>query len=228
MATLLLVEDDPRIQGALQRSLTARGHVVECAGTGRQGLERALHGGPDLVVLDLGLPDIDGGQLLRMLRAVSRVPVIVATARDDDRSAVDLLEHGADDYLVKPFTAANLNARIEAVLRRVAAGPADTPLVVGDLVVDPRGRTARLGPRTLDLRPREFELLTFLARRPGVVVSRREIMAEVWHLPFGGADKTVDVHVSWLRHKLGESAVSPRFIHTVRNVGIKLVEPPAA
>ena len=99
MATLLLVEDDPRIQSALRRSLAARGHVVECVGTGRQGLERALHGGPDLVVLDLGLPDIDGGQLLRMLRAVSRVQVIEATAHDDHTSAVGLHEHGADDSL---------------------------------------------------------------------------------------------------------------------------------
>jgi DNA-binding response OmpR family regulator len=113
------------------------------------------------------------------------------------------------------------------VLRRAEAGTPDQPLVIGSLTVDRRARTARLDGRLLDLRPREFELLAFLASRPGAVVSRREIMAEVWHLPYGGADKTVDVHVSWLRRKLGESAVNPRFIQTVRNVGIKLVEPAA-
>ena len=227
MASLLLVEDDTRIRGALLRSLTARGHAVAWTATGRSGLEHALDEGLDLVVLDLGLPDIDGAQLLRMLRAVSSVPVIVATARDDDASIVDLLEHGADDYVVKPFTANHLNARITAVLRRTEPTPREQFLVVGELSIDLRGRTARLAGRRLDLRPREFELLAFLAARPGVVVSRREIMAEVWHLPYGGADKTVDVHVSWLRRKLGESATNPRLIRTVRSVGIKLVEPSA-
>jgi DNA-binding response OmpR family regulator len=227
MASLLLVEDDTRIRGALLRSLTARGHAVAWTATGRAGLEQALDGRPDLVVLDLGLPDIDGAQLLRMLRAVSSVPVIVATARDDDASVVDLLEHGADDYVVKPFSSATLGARITAVLRRAETGNSDQRLVVGELSIDLGGRTARLGGRLLDLRPREFELLAFLASRPGVVVSRREIMAEVWHLPYGGADKTVDVHVSWLRRKLGESATKPRLIRTVRSVGIKLVEPSA-
>jgi DNA-binding response OmpR family regulator len=228
MASLLLVEDDAWSGSALLRSLAARGHTVAWATTGRSGLQRALEDGIDLVVLDLGLPDIDGASMLRMLRAVSRVPVIVVTARDDEESVVDLLEHGADDYVIKPFTAANLNARITAVLRRAGATAPDQPLVVGDLVVDLRAHTVELGGRLLDLRPREFELLAFLASRPGVVVSRREIMAEVWHLPSGGADKTVDAHLSWLRHKLGESANEPRLIRTVRNVGIKLVEPTAA
>lgn len=226
MASLLLVEDDTRIRCALLRALSERGHAVTWTATGRSGLEQAIEGRHDLVVLDLGLPDIDGAQLLRMLRAVSSIPVIVTTARDDDASVVDLLEHGADDYVVKPFSSSTLGARIAAVLRRSDAGTREEVLHVGTLTVDLAGRTARLGGRLLDLRPREFELLAFLAGRPGVVVSRREIMAEVWHLPYGGADKTVDVHVSWLRRKLGESASNPRLIHTVRNVGVKLV--PAA
>lgn len=222
MATLLVVEDDACIRGSLLRSLAAQGHAVSWAATGREGLQQAVDERPDLVVLDLGLPDLDGSQLLRMLRAVSGVPVIVATARDDDHSVVDLLEHGADDYVVKPYTAAALGARVTAVLRRTRGGTAARPVVVGDLTVDRRSRTAQLGGRRISLRPREFELLAFLADRPGTVVSRREIMAEVWNLPYGGADKTVDVHVSWLRRKLGESASQPRLIHTVRNVGIKL------
>ncbi|MDF2093365.1 response regulator transcription factor [Knoellia sp. 3-2P3] len=228
MASLLLVEDDARFGSALLRALAARGHTVAWAATGRSGLQRALEDGLDLVVLDLGLPDIDGAPMLRMLRAVSRVPVIVVTARDDDESVVDLLEHGADDYVIKPFTAAHLSARITAVLRRAGAATPDQRLVVGDLVVDLRAHTVELGGHLLDLRPREFELLAFLASRPGVVVSRREIMAQVWHLPCGGADKTVDAHLSWLRRKLGESADEPRLIRTVRNVGVKLVEPTAA
>jgi DNA-binding response OmpR family regulator len=225
MASLLLVEDDDRIRSALVRSLSTQGHAVTCATTGRAGLDQALADRPDLVVLDLGLPDIDGGKLLRMLRAVSTVPVIIATARDDDDQVVALLEAGADDYVVKPFTAQTLGARIGAVLRRSDPSTPEAPVVVGDLTVDLRGRTASLAGRALDLRPREFELLAFLACRPGEVISRRTIMAEVWNLPYGGADKTVDVHVSWLRRKLGESAMEPRLIHTVRNVGIKLDDP---
>jgi DNA-binding response OmpR family regulator len=227
MASLLVVEDDACIRRSLLRSLTAQGHAVSWAATGHEGLQRAIEDRPDLVLLDLGLPDLDGAQLLRMLRAVSGVAVIVATARDDDGSVVDLLEHGADDYVIKPFTAASLGARVNAVLRRTLTGATAAPVVVGDLTVDRRSRTAQLGGRRIHLRPREFELLAFLADRPGTVVSRREIMAEVWNLPCGGADKTVDVHLSWLRHKLGESASQPRLIHTVRNVGIKLDHPAA-
>ena len=226
MASLLLVEDDSRIRSALLRSLAGQGHAVSWAATGRAGLRLALEERPDLVLLDLGLPDLDGAQLLRMLRAVSSVPLIVATARDDDESVIDLLDHGADDYVVKPFTSAALGARVNAVLRRASGTGPTAPVVVGELTVDRRRRTVHLGGRLVDLRPREFELLAFLADRPGTVVSRRQIMAEVWDLPYGGADKTVDVHVSWLRRKLGESASRPRFIHTVRNVGIKLDHAP--
>jgi DNA-binding response OmpR family regulator len=189
------------------------------------GLQHAIDERPDLVVLDLGLPDMDGTQMLTMLRAVSAVPVIVATARDDDRSTVAALDAGADDYVVKPFSADQLDARIRAVLRRSAAGQgAVTTLTVGGLVVDLRSRTAALDGRSLDLRPREFDLLAYLAARPGEVVSKRTLLAEVWLSPFGGADKTVDVHLSWLRRKLGETAAEPRLLHSVRGVGVKLVE----
>ncbi len=226
VSLLLLIEDDVRIRSALTRSLTERGHAVTSAPNGMTGLQQAVDQPPDLIVLDLGLPDVDGAQLLRMLRSVSKVPVIVATARDDDAVVVDALNAGADDYIVKPFSADTLDARIRAVLRRssVATQHAD-PLVVGELSVDPRTRTAILAGRILDLRPREFDLLAFLAARPGEVVSKRTLMAEVWQAPYGGADKTVDVHLSWLRNKLGESATEPRMLHTVRGVGVKLVAP---
>jgi DNA-binding response OmpR family regulator len=223
---LLLVEDDPRIRTALLRALDERGHAVASQPTGMAGLKHAVDDPPDLVVLDLGLPDVDGIALLRMLRSVSQVPVIVATARDDDRAVVAALDAGADDYVVKPFSADQLDARIRAVLRRTSTAGADaTPYVVGELVVDPRARTAVLAGTLLDLRPREFDLLAYLAARPGEVVSKRTLLAEVWQSPYGGADKTVDVHLSWLRRKLGESASEPRLLHTVRGVGVKLVEP---
>ncbi len=225
MAVILLVEDDPRIRTALTRALTQRGHAVASEPTGLSALRRVVEEPPDLVVLDLGLPDVDGITLLRMLRPVSSVPVIVATARDDDTVTVAALDAGADDYLVKPFSAEQLDARIRAVLRRSA--PAEpTVLEVGGVTVDVRTRTAVLDGRELELRPREFDLLAYLAARPGEVVTKRTLLADVWQSPYGGADKTVDVHLSWLRRKLGETAAEPRMLHSVRGVGVKLVPAP--
>jgi DNA-binding response OmpR family regulator len=222
VAVLLIVEDDLRIRTALTRALTERRHAVASLPAGMPALQRVIDDPPDLVVLDLGLPDVDGIQLLRMLRPVSAVPVIVATARDDDGATVAALNAGADDYLVKPFSAEQLDARIRAVLRR-SATPETTRLEVGDLVVDVRARTAVLAGRLLELRPREFDLLAYLAARPGEVVTKRTLLADVWQSPYGGADKTVDVHLSWLRRKLGETAAEPRMLHSVRGVGVKLV-----
>ena len=222
---LLLIEDDPRIRTALTRALTDRGHAVSSEPAGMRGLQRVLDDPPDLLVLDLGLPDVDGIQLLRMLRPVSKVPGIVATARDDDAATVAAMNAGADDYVVKPFSAEQLDARIRAVLRRTAGEAPVTRLEVGELVVDTRTRTVQLGGATLDLRPREFDLLAYLAARPGEVVSKRTLLAEVWQQPMGGADKTVDVHLSWLRRKLGETASEPRLLQSVRGVGVKLVDP---
>lgn len=225
MALVLVIEDDQAIRSAVIRSLGERGHVVTSAPDAMQGLREAVATRPDLVLLDLGLPDLDGIELLRMLRAVSSVPVIVATARDDDASVVKALDSGADDYVVKPFTAATLDARIRAVLRRALTPDADPVLVVGGLAIDTRSRTVTLDEVPLELSPREFDLLAYLAARPGQVVTKRELLTEVWRLPFGGADKTVDVHLSWLRRKLGETAQEPRFLVSVRGVGVKLVEP---
>ena len=227
MAEILVVEDDERIRTALIRALRERGHAVTSAATALAGLRQAVEERPDLVVLDLGLPDLDGRELLRMLRAVSSVPVIVATARDDDESVVQALDAGADDYVLKPFQSAQLEARIRAVLRR-AAGAADAataPVTVGDLVVDPRSRRVTLAGDPVELSPKEFDLLAYLAARAGTVVAKRELLSEVWQLPYGGADKTVDVHLSWLRRKLGESAAEPRLLQTVRGVGVRLAEP---
>ena len=227
MAQLLVVEDDERIRSAMIRALRERGHSVSSAGTALAGLKQAVDERPDLVVLDLGLPDLDGRELLKMLRAVSTVPVIVATARDDDDSIVAALDAGADDYVLKPFQAGQLEARIRAVLRR-AAGVTDAalaPVTIGDLTVDPRSRRVTLAGQVIELSPKEFDLLAHLAARAGTVVSKRELLSEVWQLPYGGSDKTVDVHLSWLRRKLGESAAEPRLLQTVRGVGVRLAEP---
>jgi DNA-binding response OmpR family regulator len=223
VAQLLIVEDDERIRTALIRALRERGHAVSSAGTAMTGLRQAVDERPDLVVLDLGLPDLDGAELLRMLRAVSSVPVIVATARDDDGSVVRALDAGADDYVLKPFSTEQLEARIRAVLRRSAAADAAAPLAVGELTVDPRSRRVSYAGRSVELAPKEFDLLAHLAAHAGAVVSKRELLAEVWQLPYGGSDKTVDVHLSWLRRKLGEDGA--RLLQTVRGVGVRLAEP---
>ncbi|MET9247094.1 response regulator transcription factor [Nonomuraea sp. NPDC003709] len=225
MADILLIEDDVAIRTALSRGLRELGHAVSSSPTALEGLRLAVQDRPDLIVLDLGLPDLDGVELLRMLRAVSRVPVIVATARDGDAEMVPVLDAGADDYVVKPYSAAQLDARVRAVLRRAGGSAPEPALAVGALRVDPRARTATLDGTALDLTPREFDVLHYLAARPGEVVTKRELLTEVWQLPYGGADKTVDVHLSWLRRKLGETAAEPRYLHTVRGVGVKLVEP---
>ncbi|HEY8457364.1 MAG TPA: response regulator transcription factor [Actinopolymorphaceae bacterium] len=228
MAFVLLVEDDPAIRISLTRALGAKGHTIASVPHGGGALSTVLRKQPDLVVLDLGLPDMDGRDVLTMLRGVSDVPVIVATARDDEQEIIRLLDAGADDYVVKPFGASQLDARIRAVLRRTSEAGPPAPLVVGELSIDARTREARLAGRLLDLKPKEFDLLLFLAENQGTVVSKRDLLIEVWHQPYGGADKTVDVHLSWLRRKLGETAAEPRYLHTVRGVGVKLAPPEEA
>jgi DNA-binding response OmpR family regulator len=226
MAQLLLVEDDAAIRGGLIRALTEHGHAVSSTPMAMEALRLVVDTPPDLVILDLGLPDLDGYEALRMIRAISKVPVVVATARDDEQDIVKVLNAGADDYLVKPFGASQIEARVRAVLRRVATDERRTePIVVGGLRLDGDAHEATLEHRELELSRREFELLHYLAMRAGQVVTKRELLTNVWRLPYGGADKTVDVHVSWLRRKLGENAQRPRYLHTVRGVGVKLSAP---
>ncbi|MCL2554974.1 MAG: response regulator transcription factor [Actinomycetia bacterium] len=249
MASVLVIEDDPVIRSSLLEALTAFGHVVRSAADGFGGLREVTQTRFDAVVLDLGLPDLDGRDALRMLRGISQVPVLVATARDDENEIIRLLDAGADDYLVKPFSGGQLQARLSAVLRRTqrpepyrqplpggpaavrgAAGPVlppsvrAAPLRVGELDIDVRARTAALAGRELDLTRREFDLLAYLGQRAGAVVSKQELLAEVWREPYVD-DQTVHVHLSALRRKLGEQAARPRYLHTVRGVGFKLVAP---
>ena len=222
---MLIIEDDATIRTALVRALTARSHSTMTSPTAMDGLQSLVAHRPDVVLLDLGLPDLDGASLLAMIRSVSDVPVIVVSARDDGDGIVAVLDAGADDYLVKPFAVDQLDARIRAVLRRAEQAVVTGPVVVGGLVIDARSRAVALDGGTLDLSPKEFDLLYYLAERAGEVISKRELLAEVWHQPYGGADRTVDVHLHWLRRKLGETAEAPRYLHRVRGVGLRLVAP---
>jgi DNA-binding response OmpR family regulator len=227
MPAVLLVEDDSIIRSALVKALTRAGHAVSSVGTAMEGLREVAQRRPDIVVLDLGLPDVDGAAALRMMRGDSDVPVIVATARSGEANVIRLLNAGADDYVIKPFSGEHLLARIAAVLRRRGlTGPAPKQrLDIGPLSLDLAKRIARLDGVPLDLTRKEFDLLAYLAARPDQVVSRQELIEEVWRQPYRGAEQTVDVHVSWLRRKLGETAAEPRLLRVVRGVGIMLVTP---
>jgi DNA-binding response OmpR family regulator len=227
MVQVLLVEDDAAIRSALTRALREQGHSVASVGAGMAALSAVVEQKPDVVLLDLGLPDIDGADVLSMLRAISDVPVIVATARDDETEMVRLLDLGADDYVIKPFTATQVTARIRAVLRRMGRTDEDPVVNVGGLSIDTRSYEVTVDGRPVELARKEFELLLVLARRAGEVVTKRDLLAEVWQLACGGSDRTVDVHLSWLRRKLGESAREPRYLHSVRGVGVRLVAPDA-
>jgi DNA-binding response OmpR family regulator len=224
----MVVEDDGAIRQALTRGLSSLGHVVTSVAQGADAVAAFAAAPVDVVVLDLGLPDMEGESVLGVVRALGDVPVIVATARDDDREVVRLLDAGADDYLIKPFSVAQMDARIRAVLRR-SAQPQDASAVVqvGEIRLDARAREATLAGQPLELSRLEFDLLHHLMQRPGEVVTKPALLAEVWRQPWGGADRTVDVHLSWLRRKLGETAAEPRYLVSVRGVGVKLVDPGA-
>lgn len=214
-----MVEDDDGIATPLVAGLRREGFEVERAATGAAALAA---GEPDLVLLDLRLPDIDGYEVARRIRARSRVPIIMVTARGEEVDRVVGLEIGADDYVIKPFGMRELIARINAVMRRVGEAPAsgepDLVATVGPLEIDRRRHEARLDGAALALTPKEYALLELLARDPGASVDRRRILEEVWGTRWAGPSKTIDVHVSSLRRKLGD----PGWIETVRGVGFRL------
>ena len=224
MTSILAIEDDPSIRAALERGLADRGHTVQTAATGIAGLEAVLGDRPDLVLLDLGLPDVDGLTIIGMIRAASAVPIIVITAVDDDPTMVQALDSGADDYVLKPFGLDVVTARIRDGMRRAQGRPTVEPIRVGELLIHEPTRTATLAGEQLDLARREFALLLALAARAGEVISKRTLLAEVWQQD-GGSDRTVDVHLSWLRRKLGETAAQPRYIESVRGGGVRLGDP---
>jgi DNA-binding response OmpR family regulator len=222
---LLLVEDDDRLRQAVSADLVRRGYQVLAVPTALEALRAVAQQAPDLVVLDLGLPDLDGAQALQMIRGISLVPVLVATARDAEQEVIAVLNAGADDYLVKPFSAEHLEARVEGLLRRAGEENRDDLLTVGGLTLRRRTRQVTLDGTAVELTPREFELLAHLMSRPGEVVSRRDLLQHVWQNP-DGDEKIIDAQLSWLRRKLGDRAAQPRYLHTVRGVGVRLDAPP--
>lgn len=220
---IVLVEDDEGIARPLASALRGAGYEVEHVVTGRAALN-AVTSRTDAVVLDLGLPDVDGVEVCRRLRAVhgEDLPILVLTARTSEMDVVVGLDAGADDYVTKPFRLAELQARLRALLRRVrATAPTPDVIEVQDVRVEPRPRRVHVAGRELDLTPKEFDLLLLLVESAGAVVGRDEIMRQVWDENYVGSTKTLDVHVSALRRKLGDDPAEPRYVTTVRGVGLR-------
>ena len=214
---VLVIEDDDDIADVLRRSLRQEGHEVRTAADGEDALRQAMEFVPDLVVLDLGLPKLDGVEVCRQIRSGGDVPILILTARSDTGDRVEGLDAGADDYLVKPFERAELLARMRALLRR--RPPRGTAsLTVGDLVLNPGTREVTRGERTLDLTNREFELLEFLMRNERLVISRERLLEEVWGYDPTSMTNTIDVFISNLRRKLEEGG-EERILHTKRGAG---------
>jgi two-component system alkaline phosphatase synthesis response regulator PhoP len=224
MKTILVVDDERNIVELVRLYLEKEGYSVVAASDGEQALVQFDRADPDLVVLDLMLPKMDGFEVCRELRRRSDVPILMLTARSEDVDAIVGLELGADDYVTKPFNPRALVARVKAILRRTSATSRGTrPISVGNLRIDPRRRQAVVGNRQLDLRAREFDLLFALARDPGVVLTRDSLLEDVWGTDFPGETRTVDVHVAEVRKKLGDDGPQ---VETVRGVGYRLVPPP--
>jgi two-component system response regulator RegX3 len=224
---ILLVEDETSISEPLEAALRREGFDVVVAGTAAAGLEAFRARPPDLVLLDVMLPDGDGRDVLRDLRHSSPTPVMMLTARGEEMDRVLGLELGADDYVTKPFSAAELVARVRAVLRRSAAAPtaARAPLQVGDVTMDVDTHRVTRGGEQVELTVKEFELLRVLLENAGRLVRREALVAEVWDPNWFGSTKTVDVHVSSLRKKLGDDPAAARYLHTVRGIGFRFASP---
>jgi DNA-binding response OmpR family regulator len=222
MTRVLLAEDDAAISEPLARALRREGYVVEVREDGPGALDAGLKDGIDLVVLDLGLPGTDGLEVCRRLRNEGRTfPVLVLTARADEVDTVVGLDAGADDYVTKPFRLAELLARVRALLRRgVAVEPAPPPATHG-VRIDVDSHRVWMGEEELQLTAKEFDLLRVLVRDAGRVVTRDQLMREVWDTTWWSSTKTLDMHISWLRKKLGDDAANPRYIATVRGVGFR-------
>src|SRR5215208_953778 len=225
--TILMVEDEQSITEPLSEALAREGFDTQVAGTAARAVELAGRVEPDLVLLDVMLPDGSGYDVCRELRAASAVPIIMLTARGEETDRIVGLELGADDYIVKPFSAREVVARIRAVLRRAGdhGAPSNEPIAVGPLELDRAKRAAALDGRELDLTRKEYELLELLMSEAGAVVTRERLIDEVWDVNWFGSTKTLDVHVSGLRKKLGDDSAAPRYIHTVRGVGFMFAAP---
>ena len=246
-ATILVVDDEATLRETVAYNLKREGYAVEQAADGPSALAAARRHLPDLVVLDIMLPGMDGLQVCRTLRAESVVPILVLSAKGEEIDRIVGLEVGADDYLTKPFAMRELLARVKAMLRRSRmpgmdgnlAGNGDTApgaaparshsaIVAGDLTIDSARRQATLAGSTVALKPKEFDLLAYFARHPGIVLTRDALLREVWGYDYPVDTRTVDVHIRWLRQKLEADPANPRRIETVRGYGYRFVADPAA
>ena len=227
MARILVIEDDQRIRALVCDYLAGEGYTVTSESTGLEGLQAITAEAPDLLVLDLGLPDLEGLDLLKMVGSVADIPVLVLTAREDEATILAAFDGGADDYVVKPVSGPQLSARVGALLRRGATDKAEV-LRVGGLEVRPGPREATLDGHPLVLTTKEFDLLAYLVARPGTVIPKEDLHAAVWKAPAGTEGRTVDVHLSTIRKKLGEKPDDERrYLHTVIGAGVRLVNPGA-
>jgi DNA-binding response OmpR family regulator len=220
VAMVLLVEDDPSVREGLQLALRRQGHDVHAAGSGEDGVEQLRTRRPDIVVLDIMLPGIDGFETCRRMRAIAEVPIIMLTARGDDFDVVAGLEAGADDYVVKPIEPRVLDARIRAVLRRTVSEPS-TSERHGDLVIDRAGLEVTKNETKVGLTPTELKLLLELSRTPGRVLSRQQILEAVWEHDYLGDSRLVDACVQRLRAKIEDTPSDPKYVHTVRGFGYR-------
>lgn len=229
---ILVVDDEVSLQETVAYSLKKEGYTVEIAGDGNKGLELARSSKPDLIILDVMLPGMDGFEVCRTLRHETNIPVLMLTARDDEIDRVVGLEVGADDYLAKPFSMRELIARVKALLRRVRLmrEEADTNtregfqpkmMTFGNLVIDMTRREVRLNGQVVPCKPKEYELLTFMGQHKGRVLTRELILERVWGWGFVGDSRTVDVHIRWLREKIEEFPDKPQRIITVRGAGYR-------
>ena len=222
---ILLVEDESSISQPLAELLEREGFAAEVAPTLYRAREALARETPDLILLDVMLPDGDGRDLARDIRKDSDVPIVMLTARGEEIDRVLGLELGADDYVVKPFSARELTARIRAIMRRGRkAGPA-RPIEIGQVRLDPTSRTLTKAGEPVELAAKEFDLLAFLMSHPGEVLRREQIMDEVWDPHWFGPTKTLDVHISWLRKKIEDDPSDPRYITTIRGVGFRFLAP---
>jgi two-component system response regulator RegX3 len=225
---ILVVEDETAISEPLSESLDREGFEVDVASTVGSAREARSRRPPDLILLDVMLPDGDGRDLAREIRQESDVPIIMLTARGEEIDRVLGLELGADDYVVKPFSARELTARIRAILRRGRERRQRGPIEIGDLTLDPAARTFTRADEPIELSAKEFDLLHMLMSNAGTVLKREEIMDEVWDPHWFGPTKTLDVHISWLRKKIEDNPSDPRFITTIRGVGFRFLAPEEA
>ena len=229
MTRVLVVDDEPVLVDTIRYNLRREGYEVQVANDGNEALKLAQAASPDLVVLDLMLPGIDGLEVCRQLRRESTVPILMLTAKDDEVDKIVGLEVGADDYMTKPFSMRELLARVRAMLRRsrmqqqTPAADAAQPVRSGDLEADPLQRRLTLRGTSLQLKPKEFDLLVYLMQQRGRVLTRDQLLEKVWGYTFGGDTRTVDVHIRWLREKVEDDPGSPRRLETVRGVGYRFV-----